>query len=137
MHPSPRIPSTPASRGVTWCAAMYGLWQGAWILYDTPLRWSGPSYSVLVHMPGAPDIWGYSVAGFSLVLIAGLVTKHWGLKAVGCALLSVWSACFAVGAVGATLTHPNAGTTGGPTYLFIAVTLGVLIWYRDERPQGT
>jgi hypothetical protein len=110
--------------------------QGILIIFGGPERWQGPGLSVINRLPGSPTSWALWALGSGVLVIFGLVTRQWKLKAVGLVSFSVWCAAFSVGAFGAAITIDTVAPTGGPTYLAMAVLIALLVGYRDSPGDG-
>jgi len=126
-------PGTVAARTTIWAFVVYSLVQGAGIILGGDIRWTGPAYTLLREVPGAPESWGWALAILGLALGAASLVKSWWLKLFALGGISTWSLGFSVGAYGATTAVETAGTTGGPAYLLIAVVAAILIVPDEAR----
>lgn len=135
LVPGYRVLSTPLSRASIWVTGVYAIVQGLIILLADPGRWGGPSFTILRQVPGAPYSWGLSALIFGLFILTGSLLQIWVVKAAGLLCLSSWALLFAAGSTAAVFAVPNAATTGGPTYVLIAVWTAILVWV-DETNRG-
>lgn len=126
-------PGTVAARATIWTFVIYALWQGAGIVLGGEARWSGPSFTYLRETPGAPASWGWALIGLGLLLGYASLSLSWWLKLFALGGISVWSLGFASGAQYAMSTVETAGTTGGPSYLLIAILAAIVILPDEAR----
>lgn len=144
--PEYRVRATPLARLSIQAAGYYALIQGLVILIANPVRFTGPSYNLLMQVPGSPWSWGTSAFVFGVLILYGSYGRHWRAKALGLWCLSSWAFLFGAGALGAVYLLPNAGTTGPPTYALIGVWTVLLVWVDEgdasddaqvkNRPMG-
>lgn len=126
--PQYRVKATPLARLSIQASAYYALIQGAVILVSNPVRFHGPSFTLLQQVPGSPWSWGASVFLFGIFILYGSYGHHWRAKAVGLLCLSSWAFLFGAGALGAVYITPKAGTTGPATYALIGIWTALLVW---------
>ena len=110
-----------------WSVGGFAIVQGLGMIWGGPHRWLGPAYAVVRQAPGSPYTWGAALVLFGCLTLSGSVLRRWRVKAAGLLGVSLWSGTFSIGAFAATLTDPDAGTTGGPAYLLIAFSSAILI----------
>lgn len=124
-----------AARLTIWIWAGYAIWQGMWIVAGGIERWQSPSFAVLRQVPNHPSLfWGILLVTFGTALgVASLLRLFW-VKAFACIGIAIWSICFASGALVAAHHNPNMASTGGPTYIAIAVSVLVLVFVDERRP---
>lgn len=128
-----RVPVTILSRLAIWFLGCYGIAQGIWICFGGIERWSAPAYSIIARLPGSPYSWGVPIAMFGAVVLVGSWRRNFGVKFTGLALTAGWCLAFSSLAFAATFSNPLAGTTGGPTYLLVALLALPLCFYDESR----
>jgi len=97
-------------------------------------RIGGAAYTLMRELPNAHLVWGLWAFLAGVVILIGSRLRLWRLKAAGLLALSAWSTCLAVSATTASLTIPNSGTTGGPTYLLIAFLAAIVVAIDESSP---
>lgn len=127
-----RVPVNTLSKVLIWCAGVFAIIQGAGILIGGPTRWSSPSFVVLRQVPHYTLVWGLTATVLGTGILAGSILRNYKVKGLSLFLLSVWSLGFSAGSLAAITALPTSATTGGPTYLFVALVCVILIFV-DER----
>jgi hypothetical protein len=124
-----RVPATWLSVATMYAAAGYGIWQGIGMLTSGPERFGSPAFMTIRR---APELWGLAALTFGLWVLAGLLSRQFVVKAIGLAGLSLWSLAVATMALTAYLHSPIAAPTAAPTYYFVTVNLGILVWSQQK-----
>lgn len=128
-----RVPATILSRVAIWLFGLYGIGQGVGICVGGIGRWSSPGYSIIAKLPGSPYSWGAPLILFGLVVLAGSFRLVFWVKLVGLCGMIAWALAFSSLAFTATFANSLAGTTGGPSYLLIALLALPLCFYDEGR----
>lgn len=131
-----RIPSTILSRSTIWVWGCYAIVQGLGICWGGIDRWSGAAFTTIRHLPGSPYSWGIPLAVAGAVIIFGSLRRSNRIRNVGLIGASVWSVCFASGALSATL-RANASTTGPPVYFVCMLAMCILVFVDERPPHAT
>jgi hypothetical protein len=110
-----------------------GILLGLSIVHGHRQRWSSPSFSTALTVPGAPESWGVAIIILSVIgLSCSMVgPKLFRVTAVGLGGVAVWYFFFAYSLLDVALSNPAASTTGVVTYSGCGVAcslLGVIYW---------
>lgn len=128
-----RIPATLLSRTTIWIYGIFGLWQGVRILTADDVRWVSPGYTVVMSVPGAPDVWGWWVLLAGLLTLVGSGRRWFWVKNAGVLALSLWCGAFGFAVELAVSAMPTAGVTGTPIYIVVAFATAVLLFVDERR----
>lgn len=104
---------------------------GLLILIGGDPRFSSASYATALRYPYAPESWGVVVGVLGLIGIAASLCGQLKATAVTLYGLAAWCLFFAHSFFETAHENSDAGTTGIPIYLGVAVTscvLGVVHW---------
>jgi hypothetical protein len=111
-------------QAITRLVATYAIVQGLLIIIGGRHRWSAPSFSTAMTVPGAPASWGVALLVFGVLTLGGtfiLTSLGTKLVAVGTSGTSAWCVFFAGSLAVAAWHNPQASTMGVLTYVLFAV----------------
>jgi hypothetical protein len=105
-------------------ARLTGTWAvviGVSILFGGERRFSGPSYTYALQLPGAPPSWGVWILVGGLLVVAASLQGQRVMLFAALLVCALWSLSFATCTFLSLLDINDAGGTGTPTYLYIGV----------------
>jgi len=68
---------------------------GAFTVAGGKIRWSGPSFTTALTVPGAPATWGIFLACAGLVVIVATFARRRRVAVAGLGLIAAWAILFA------------------------------------------
>ena len=122
-------PANWLSATITYALSFGGVVQAALILAGGEPRWSGPSYTLLRNIPGAPTTIALALLVFAVMTGVGM-RHNFALKTLGLFGVASWYAVFTAAFAWTWTIEPRAGSTGPATYGLLVVVTVLMMFVR-------
>lgn len=112
----------------------FAIVQGVTIIVTGDERWASRSYATAMAVPGAPESWGYVLAGVGVTGLCASLLGRVTAVVLPLFLGGVWCAFFALAFARAAATYPEASVSAAWSYLvFTAAFWTLCIAYHRSR----
>lgn len=114
----------------------YAILQGCLIIFGADSRFGAEAYSAAASVPGAPDIWGFTLLTFGGFSFYALKTRNYRIGEFSMLLSGLWSFIFAGGFLISAIQSLDANLTAIAAYSKDAVLFVLLAAaHRDLAKQ--
>lgn len=119
--------------------ACYAILQGALIIVGGEKRFTALGYDAAMQVPGAPEIWGFSIGLAGILAFIGVKNRMYLLGGLGMLIAAIWSLMFSMAFLISAVQHPEANLTAIAAYGKDAVLFTLLasahrdMWHQQQK----